>query len=100
VHGAIVRIEASSDNLYASIDALVEKLERSLTKHKTKLLHRAKSGRSARGESIRRTGDDLDAVAEDEQDDELDNIFTIYDGEDPEDIKDLKAASTLSQASV
>jgi putative sigma-54 modulation protein len=101
VHGAIVRVEASSDNLYTSIDALVEKMERSLTKHKTKLLHRAKSGRSARGESIRRTGEDLEGfAAEDDQDDELDNIFTTYDGEDPEDIKDLKAASTLSQASV
>lgn len=44
VIGAIIRVEAASENLYASIDKLVDKIERSLRKHKTKLLNR--SGKS------------------------------------------------------
>jgi len=102
VHGAIIRVEASSENLYTSIDALVEKLERSLVKHKTKLLHRAKSGKSARGESIRRSGAaEADLVAQDDDDDdELDTVFTIYNDESiAEDTAALKEAAKELAAS-
>lgn len=61
VRGAIVRVEVRSDNLYTSIDELVRKVDRSLKKHKTKLLKRNKHDSS--GESIRRTGFE-EAVAE------------------------------------
>lgn len=62
VNRAVVRVEVASDNLYASIDQLVDKIDRSLAKHKTKLLGRAKS---AKGQSIRRAG--FEAAVEEEQ---------------------------------
>ena len=40
VPGHVVRVEAASESLYASIDKLADKIERSLRKHKTKLLNR------------------------------------------------------------
>ena len=46
VNGAIIRAAVSSENLYTSIDQLVEKIDRSLSKHKSKLLHRSKSSKS------------------------------------------------------
>jgi putative sigma-54 modulation protein len=53
VPGAVVRVESGSENLYASIDSLVDKIERSLRKHKTKLLNR--NGKSKNNhETIRR----------------------------------------------
>jgi len=54
VTGAIIRVEAASDNLYASIDKLVDKIERSLRKNKTKLMHRvsAKNHNTIRRESM------------------------------------------------
>jgi putative sigma-54 modulation protein len=83
VSGAVMRVEESSDNLYASIDKLVDKVDRSLNKHKTKLLARAKSRRSAGGESIRRVGFD-EALAEGEavraEQEVLDGVsFTYHD---------------------
>jgi putative sigma-54 modulation protein len=51
VSRAVLRVTASSEDLYGSIDALLDKTERVLRKHKTKLLGRSKSGK---GESIRR----------------------------------------------
>lgn len=44
VNGGVLRLEAQAEQLYASIDGLVEKADRSLQKYKTKLLHRSKSG--------------------------------------------------------
>jgi putative sigma-54 modulation protein len=82
VSGAVVRVETSSESLYASIDKLVDKVERSLTKHKTKLLQRAKSGRSAGGESIRRAGFD-EELAETQQvqaeEEALEGVYFTYD---------------------
>lgn len=54
VKGAIIRVEVKTDSLYASIDKLVDKIDRSLRKHKTKLLGRAKSAKE--GDSIRKAG--------------------------------------------
>lgn len=90
VSGAVIRLEATSVDLYGSIDKLFEKAERSLGKHKTKLLHRAKSGRSAGGESIRRQAEALEnaAVATAEMDTDLDNesefFYTYSDSETSE----------------
>lgn len=62
VNRAVLRVETASENLYASIDSLVEKVDRVLNRHKTKLLGRAKS---ARGTSIRKAGlDEADLAAE------------------------------------
>ncbi len=69
VSGAIVRVETKSENLYASIDDLVRKVDRSLKKHKTKLLRRSK--RDHVSESIRKQGFE-DAVAEEV--DELEEV--------------------------
>ncbi|MBY0402449.1 MAG: ribosome-associated translation inhibitor RaiA [Cyanobacteria bacterium] len=81
VHGAVVRVEESSDSLYASIDKLLDKVDRSLNKHKTKLLHRAKSGRSVGGESIRKVGFD-EALEESEAvrvaEEELEGVYYTY----------------------
>jgi len=60
VSRAVLRVETSSENLYASIDKLVEKVDRVLRRHKTKLLGRAKTGK---GESIRRVGFEEEASA-------------------------------------
>ena len=54
VIGAVLRVEVANSDLYASIDELVRKSDRSLRKHKTKLLKRVKG--SSRDESIRRSG--------------------------------------------
>lgn len=79
VSHAVIRVEVSSDDMYGSIDALVDKVDRSLQKHKTKLLHRAKS---AKGESIRRAGFDQNVAEEttaDHHDDELgDEVFLTF----------------------
>jgi putative sigma-54 modulation protein len=52
VPGAVIRVEAASENLYASIDKLADKIERSLRKHKTKLLNRTKNSH----DTIRKEG--------------------------------------------
>src|SRR4051812_11081368 len=43
VSRAVLRVETSSEDLYASTDKLVDKVDRVLNRHKTKLLGRAKS---------------------------------------------------------
>ena len=53
VNGGVVKVEASSENLYAAIDVLVDKMMRSLTKYKSKHLLRGKAARSQGGESLR-----------------------------------------------
>jgi putative sigma-54 modulation protein len=53
VNGGLVKVEARSEDLYASIDVLVDKLMRSLTKYKAKNLGRQKSSRSQGGTSLR-----------------------------------------------
>jgi putative sigma-54 modulation protein len=91
VPGAVVRVEVSTDSLYASIDKLIDKIDRALRKHKTKLLHRAKSGRSQHGDTIRRTGLD-EALAEEravqqnplDDEDEIEGVSLTYHEEEDE----------------
>ncbi len=75
---AVLRVEVSSTDLYASIDKLVDKIERVLTRHKTKLLGRAKS---AKGESIRKSGAEEEAVAELTAE-EMEGVFLTYEDEE------------------
>ena len=82
VSRAVLRVETSSDDLYASIDKLVDKIERVLTRHKTKLLGRAKS---AKGESIRRTGYEEEAIAtatEEVEDIDMEGVYLTYEDEE------------------
>lgn len=78
VSRAVLRVEVSSEDLYGSIDKLVDKVDRVLNRHKTKLLHRAKTGR---GESIRRTGvEDTIPGPDDATSDEFDmeGVYLTY----------------------
>ena len=40
IPGSVLHVQAESENLYASLDLLVDKIDRSLNKHKTKLMNR------------------------------------------------------------
>lgn len=81
VNRAVLRVEVSSDDLYGSIDKLVDKVERVLSRHKTKLLGRAKS---AKGESIRKTGaeEEAEAVLGPDEDDLLQGVFLTYEDQE------------------
>lgn len=82
VNRAVLRVEVSSEGLYGSIDQLVDKVERVLTRHKTKLLGRAKS---AKGESIRKTGAEEETPAE-LTDEDLEGVFLTYEDEEEAEI--------------
>jgi len=81
VNRAVLRVEVSSDDLYGSIDKLVDKTERVLTRHKTKLLGRAKS---AKGESIRKVGAEEEVVELTEE--EMEGVFLTYDDDEEAEI--------------
>ena len=70
VPGQVLHLETAHESLYASIDELVDKIERSLKKHKTKLNPKHE------GQSIRHLEDnnieDDDAVELDETDKDAD----------------------------
>ena len=55
VNGSLMKVEASSANLYASLDLLLDKVLCALRKYKTRNLARNKSER-AKGENIRMLG--------------------------------------------
>jgi ribosomal subunit interface protein len=55
VNGGLMKMEASSENLYASLDLLLDKMLSALRKYKTRNLARNKSER-AKGENIRILG--------------------------------------------
>jgi ribosomal subunit interface protein len=55
VNGGLMKVTASSTNLYASLDLLLDKVLRALRKYKTRNLARNKSER-AKGENIRILG--------------------------------------------
>jgi putative sigma-54 modulation protein len=81
VNRAVLRVETSSEDLYGSIDKLIDKTERVLTRHKTKLLGRAKS---AKGESIRRNGFEEAAAITPDTDEDMEGVYFTY--EDDEEI--------------
>jgi putative sigma-54 modulation protein len=80
VNRAVLRVETSSDDLYGSIDKLIDKTERVLTRHKTKLLGRSKS---AKGESIRRAGFEEEAQATVElTEEDLEGVYFTYEDDE------------------
>src|SRR5699024_3887500 len=50
--GTILRAEEATDDMYATIDKVVDILERQIRKHKTKLQNRYQDGRTIRFENI------------------------------------------------
>lgn len=50
--GAIIRAEEATPDMYASIDSMIDVLERQIRKHKTKLQDRNKSGETIRFENV------------------------------------------------
>jgi len=92
VNRAVLRVETASEDLYGSIDKLVDKVDRVLARHKTKLLGRAKS---AKGESIRRVGMDTDTVVDNDvmttDVEELEGVYLTYE-EDEEAIEKAEAS--------
>jgi ribosomal subunit interface protein len=102
VNGAVVRVTAHSDNLYASIDSLMDKTHRSLAKYKTKLLHRAKSGHGIKGESFRRQAADevmADVGGVAPTDEDLGQLYLTY-GELDEEDASLAAAALANKGDV
>lgn len=80
VSRAVLRVETASEDLYSSIDQLVDKVERVLTRHKTKLLGRAKS---AKGESIRKAELSIGEEAVDSKNDpDMEGVFFTYHDEE------------------
>ena len=99
VTGAIIRVEAASENLYASIDKLVDKIERSLRKHKTKLLNR--SGKSKNHhESIRKETSEEAALEEGEEDtsEEVDYQLEVNIAEEEEEDEDVVYVDSKSSS--
>lgn len=84
VTGAVIRVEAESENLYASIDLLVDKIERSLRKHKTKLMNRSGKSRNNH-ETIRKESTaELETTVEEEEELEAEDIELQVDLEEDE----------------
>jgi putative sigma-54 modulation protein len=88
VSGAVMRVSSTSPSMYASIDLLIDKMDRSLSKYKTKLLHRAKS---SHGESIRKISAVEEPVKESEtvagivnEESDYDAIYYTYSDEEAE----------------
>lgn len=82
VSRAVLRVETASEDLYSSIDQLVDKVERVLTRHKTKLLGRAKS---SKGESIRKAEqiDITDEKSDGKHESDMEGVyFTFHDEEE------------------
>ena len=50
--GAIIRAEDSTPDMYASIDSVIDILERQIRKHKTKLQQRKQAGETIRFENV------------------------------------------------
>lgn len=99
VQGAVMRVEQASENLYASIDSLLDKVERSLRKHKTKLMQRSKKHRGDGGDSIRKMGFEEALAAEklamaDSSEDEL--LFYYGDVDEDDEVEDTTVTSASS----
>jgi putative sigma-54 modulation protein len=79
VNGAVLRLSCCTSDLYTSIDQLVGKIDRSLSKHKTKLLHRNIQGKHQE-DSIRQTQIVEEPVDLSEVDN--DELYWVYQEED------------------
>ena len=92
VSRAVLRVETSSEDLYGSIDKLIDKIERVLSRHKTKLLGRVKTGK---GESIRRVGADEAVVSPNVADamleEDMEGVYFTYEDEEEEVVEAAKS---------
>ena len=70
VPGQVLHLETAHESLYASIDELVDKIERSLKKHKTKLnpKHEGQSIRHLNDDGVELEDDDLAELDETDKD--------------------------------
>jgi putative sigma-54 modulation protein len=97
INGAVLKIHVNTADMYGSIDKLIDKINRSLTKHKTKLLHRHKAGHThdsirhvaAAAEAAVADGDDDDSVTGTEEDSEA--LFFTFVEEDEAILEALEA---------
>ncbi|MBD1372196.1 ribosome-associated translation inhibitor RaiA [Hazenella sp. IB182357] len=75
--GFLVRAEESSRDMYASIDNVVEKLERQIRKYKTKVNRKARQDASNRKDWIEQASTQITSTAViDEEDDEFEIVKT------------------------
>ena len=72
LNGVILRAEETHADMYAAIDLVVEKLERQIRKHKTKLMRKLKMDPGTR--SMQRGAQPVAVVAEDEEDVDIDIV--------------------------
>jgi putative sigma-54 modulation protein len=86
VTGAVLRVSSSCSDLYASIDKLVEKTDRSLARHKSKLLHRSIHGKHQE-DSIRQTQIVEEPITDNEID--VDELYWVY--QDEESLAEIRA---------
>lgn len=66
LNGVILRAEETHADMYAAIDLVVEKLERQIRKHKTKLMRKLRVEAGSR--AIHRDSQPVTALAEDDED--------------------------------
>lgn len=52
LNGAVIRGEESTENMYASIDLVADKIERQLRKYKTRYYHKGNKGNHGRGVAL------------------------------------------------
>jgi len=69
ISGMFLRAEERSDDMYASIDAVIDKLERQIRKHKTKVNRRVRQ--TGGSKAVFQEGGNSVSVLEDEEDFEL-----------------------------
>jgi putative sigma-54 modulation protein len=93
VSGAVVRVSYSSGDMYTSIDKLIDKMDRSLSRHKTKLLHRTLHGKHETESNIRQTHIVEDAHTHDPNEVDVDELYWVYQEED-DSLMDAPAAAS------
>src|ERR1700723_3155242 len=74
LNGSVIRGEESTENMYASIDLVADKIERQLRKYKTRYYHKGNHGKG-KGPEREIGGADLEG-ADEEFDFDSDNGFT------------------------
>jgi len=75
IPGVIIRAEETHEDMYAAIDLVVEKLERQMRKHKTKLSRKVKSEPVSRDRALFREAEPV-AVLDYEEDVNIDIVRT------------------------
>jgi len=69
LNGSIIRGEESTENMYASIDLVADKIERQLRKYKTRYFHKGNKSKGRNGHAIVDMGGHIDHGPGDESED-------------------------------